>query len=458
MKVIFCGPPHSGKSVLIANLKRRLPDDSQRVFRACPDGENDLSNETGLFEGETRTKGEFSEEFINRFCRAIDNNKDSKIVLVDLGGKMSPENEEIMKHCDSFVVLASVAAKPEEGMIAWQRFANSIVKDGTENEHLECLALLDSELEATEEIYEGNEGQNKGEILKGKATGLARKTFIKESQLLDKLAAKIIKESGYELEDSKNLTLENLSGLALAESVGCLKLEKIEDVDVPKAFWNYEAISKVYEKISSLVEENQDSNVSVKINAIRPAFILCATTKALVDKGITNISTMDSELNEYVPIRRLEKKEGLRAADGIKYHVIESENAIFMDLDIEGQDYTIEEYANCVLPKIDANKPLYISGRIPNWLMASVVSSYDSSKISVLQPPKGFICTFSHDKEDIGKLEVNVPGINHVSFFNDKKVAKENKEELIFSNEDYVIDKNDKNDEEIGGRNGEESI
>ena len=44
MKIVFCGPPHSGKSVFIANLIDKLPSDGYTIIRACPDGEGTWSN------------------------------------------------------------------------------------------------------------------------------------------------------------------------------------------------------------------------------------------------------------------------------------------------------------------------------------------------------------------------------------------------------------------------------
>ena len=44
MKIIVCGPPHSGKTVFIANLIDKMPTDAYTVIRACPDGEGTWSN------------------------------------------------------------------------------------------------------------------------------------------------------------------------------------------------------------------------------------------------------------------------------------------------------------------------------------------------------------------------------------------------------------------------------
>lgn len=52
MKIVFCGPSHSGKSVLIANLIKKLPSDGYTIVRACPDGEGVWSNNAN--QAETR--------------------------------------------------------------------------------------------------------------------------------------------------------------------------------------------------------------------------------------------------------------------------------------------------------------------------------------------------------------------------------------------------------------------
>ena len=67
MKIIFCGPPHSGKSVFIANLIDKLPSDAYTIIRACPDGEgtwsnNQNQNETSI----VRKKGKFTKSFIDK--------------------------------------------------------------------------------------------------------------------------------------------------------------------------------------------------------------------------------------------------------------------------------------------------------------------------------------------------------------------------------------------------------
>ena len=86
MRVVLCGPPHSGKSVLISNIINKLPSNSYEVVRATPDGEGIWSNnenqkETSL----VRKKMKFTDEFVNNICEDIDKRRND-IILVDVGG------------------------------------------------------------------------------------------------------------------------------------------------------------------------------------------------------------------------------------------------------------------------------------------------------------------------------------------------------------------------------------
>ena len=431
MTIVFGGPPQSGKSVLIANLRKRLPDDCARVIRACPDGEGDWSNESGNFNADVRIKGAFTPEFVERKCCAIKNNRNQKIVIVDVGGIISEENEKFFKLCDGYVTLCRSEEETEE----WSNFADSIINYKGKN--LFRLGRIFSDLYGHESIEDSGVETN---TIIGTLAGLDRKAFLRESPLLDRIAARIIKKSGYSIDDSRHLELHNLSGLALAHNIGCQKTEIIEDVEIPKAFWSYDSIDKVYDVLTELVNESDGKVKEVNIDAVRPAFVLCACTKALLNSGMETITTMDLENNLFVPIRRIEKIDGIAEADGLDYHVIEAEKGIFFDVDIKGQNYSLEEYANCVLPKLNTNKPLFISGRVPNWLMASIATSYDSPSVSVLQPPKGFICTYSKNKKELGTLKESIHGIDLDKYFADKKEAIKTGKIFEFSNKNYLTD------------------
>ena len=135
------GPPHSGKSVFIAALYRQLLKQSNRVFlqRACPDGEGMWSSEADpTIVQSIRKKGQFSEEFVLGTLRAVEQlgqNPRFSIVLLDLGGKRTAENAEILQRSDFLILLSS---EPRE-VVQWQEFAQS--------EHCETIAVLESRLQ-----------------------------------------------------------------------------------------------------------------------------------------------------------------------------------------------------------------------------------------------------------------------------------------------------------------------
>ena len=134
------GPPHSGKSIFLSELYRQLLARSSRVFRqgVCLDGEGMWSNESdpSLVQS-IRRKGHFSKEFVTKTLSTIDalgRNPHFSIVLLDLGGKLTAENAEILQRTHFLVLLSSlVSAIPQ-----WQAFAAAA--------GCETLAILESQL------------------------------------------------------------------------------------------------------------------------------------------------------------------------------------------------------------------------------------------------------------------------------------------------------------------------
>lgn len=402
MKVVFCGPPHSGKSVFVINLLNRLPTDAYTIIRACPDGEGNWSNNKNQKETSiVRQKGQFSEKFVEDVCKRIDNQQ-NKIVLVDTGGLISKENEEIFKHCDSFVVLSNDKEQKEN----WIKFGQSL--------GLKCIASIDTSLDGKEEIY------SRSPYLQGKMVGLTRGKEIKNSPIMDDLSSYIIEKSKYngQIYRKENIIDDTELGFELGYGKHTLTENK---TPTNKIEWDGDAVPKIYNYVKQKVNENQ----SIKINGVRANFILCAICKALKERGIKDIQTFDASTGSYIQIKDIPKKKVVKNSEGLKYYILENKENVFMDIDITKGKYSLNDYNQCILPQIDEKKNLYLSGKIPLWLLASISNSYDTNKIYTFQPGTGFTCISSSNKKDLGQVVDCVDGIDINQYFKDKKIKKD---------------------------------
>ena len=139
MVVAIGGPPHSGKTVFLAELYRQLlarRPSGAFLQRACPDGEGMWSAESDpALVAEIRRKGSFSQEFMLFTLKGIENlGRRFPILLLDLGGRKTAENAEILRRSTHILVLSS---KEEEDEL-WAKFAG--------DEGCETLAFLRSRL------------------------------------------------------------------------------------------------------------------------------------------------------------------------------------------------------------------------------------------------------------------------------------------------------------------------
>lgn len=104
--VLVGGPPHSGKSVLIYSLSQalRARGVEHYALRACPDGEGDWSNEAPAeLVREIRIKGPWTPQWVERISRDI--RRRHLPLLVDVGGRPTPEQAQMFAHCTHAVLL-----------------------------------------------------------------------------------------------------------------------------------------------------------------------------------------------------------------------------------------------------------------------------------------------------------------------------------------------------------------
>ncbi|WP_339381137.1 CRISPR-associated protein Csx3 [Brasilonema sp. UFV-L1] len=148
IKVVLCGPPQSGKSCLRDGLKRAilltLGAPYPYVITACPDGEGSWhqqayeNNEAIAKDCKRNNKTDVTPEFAQEAAKWV-KSANQLINIVDVGGKISPENETIMQPASHAVILAGDTTKFAE----WEGFCQNL--------NLKIVAKIHSQLHATQD-------------------------------------------------------------------------------------------------------------------------------------------------------------------------------------------------------------------------------------------------------------------------------------------------------------------
>ncbi len=141
--ILFGGPPHAGKSVLIYSLSQALRkcNIDHYAIRANPDGEGDWSQEIAKNEFDViRHKSDWTPEFVQSICRDLEGRQ--LPFLVDIGGRPEEWQKCILNQCTHSVLLLH---PDEEHTI---QFWHQLV----ESSSLVPLAVLYSKLEGNSTI------------------------------------------------------------------------------------------------------------------------------------------------------------------------------------------------------------------------------------------------------------------------------------------------------------------
>lgn len=341
-RVIVCGPPHSGKSVFLANLMRLLPPDSFYLAFAAPDGEWHWSNfgDQDLVQV-VRQKGKFSEDFVSWMVDAIRFNE-QPLVLVDTGGVMSPENARIFSACDGCVILSSDCEK----ISAWRDFAA--------HNNVQVLAELDSVLHGTCELYP-DQGDN---IVRGRISGLERGQTVQSPTLnavVDRLREII--RSNADMTEGEMLC--NVNGATL---VGRLD-----------------------------VADKNDPFLGVRPQHLRPALRLTAAVAKLEIVRIWNVraailaSAYAARLSGAIELYDVSKgyiripevtPQGAGNGSGVAWEVLDLPEYTLVKFK-PTCFITAEMLQSVVPPSINTNKPVVLAhDGPPMWLDATIVRSY----------------------------------------------------------------------------------
>ena len=162
MKVVLCGPSHSGKSCLRFGLKEAIKTipgaPYPYVIMACPDGEGSWFHETASENLALATtlkaacKGEFTEERAQIIAEWI-KNCSIPLTLIDIGGIPDAKNEQICASASHAVLLAG----DRDRLVEWRAFCNKLGLQIVAELYSDYSGVSDGSLMLScDEVYRGS--------------------------------------------------------------------------------------------------------------------------------------------------------------------------------------------------------------------------------------------------------------------------------------------------------------
>lgn len=145
IKVVLCGPPHSGKSCLREGLKTAILGIANApypyVITACPDGEGAHFSQTHQRDNQyaREIKENYKAPFTANFAQVRAGwvrDANNCLNIIDVGGKISEENRAIFQHATHAIILAGEPNKIPQ----WQEFCASV--------GLPVIAIIHSDYDA----------------------------------------------------------------------------------------------------------------------------------------------------------------------------------------------------------------------------------------------------------------------------------------------------------------------
>lgn len=421
MKIVICGSPHSGKTVFSTSLYKACPESYTYMIRGCPDGEGVFSNnpDQNYLIKEVRRKGNLTPEFAEDIKDQIEK-ETAPIVLIDVGGKISPENETIFSACNYAIILDSKDDKMDE----WREFCK--------DKGVIILAEIKSILDKNK-----NESEIYGESpIKANMFNLERGTEKRNDILIKKLVSSISEpliEKGMEERGRKLLSSDNVLNMRnVAKTFNMIN--NAGNID-----WKKDCANELYYYVKGFCDDRK----VLKLFESRANWVTGLACEAAENAGVEDISLYDARQNRYIKTKSLEIDSKLKgdSIEGIeRYEIIkdkmylyqtQSKDEIILHFELNPDRKMEEEDLEYIkLPPIDDSKKLYISGRLPLWIFASVSRSYQNSEKSTLQPGVGYIQFSSSRSRKLGDTIKQLDNIDIEKFFNIVKCDVDSKKQV----------------------------
>jgi len=190
IRVVLCGSANSGKSCLREGLKQALLGLQSNIYpyviTGQPDGDGCFTFETYRYDPiyaselkqtlKAQSTG-FTPQFVHLVASWV-RNAGLTLTLVDVGGKISPENRIIMSEATHAIILS----RSQEQIDEWRSFCKSL-----KPRELEVIAELYSNLEGEADRFEQTD-----DLLTGEICGIERGVDLSERPIVKAIASKLV--------------------------------------------------------------------------------------------------------------------------------------------------------------------------------------------------------------------------------------------------------------------------
>lgn len=394
-KVVVAGPPHSGKSVFLGGLTKCLPRDTYSLFRACPDGEGSWTWRTP--DGaKYRRKGTFTRETVDWYVKCLSTANLAPLTLVDIGGRITEENRCIL--CDGKVNAAIILAGDMNAVPAWRAFMESCgvsVKAEIHSDYHGQTDRVDTMPMVVHYLERGVDVSSRPTIQKTAA------------MLLDMVASRVSPDltagSGRK-EGSMMMGLDNILKIsALAAELGKAAGERT----LP----NGRVVSQITWEGADLVSvarllHNKSAHMPecVDIDGAAPAWLVAALTHEVHPRSV-RLNSPDG----YVPVG-CARPAGSGAGVNLEFKVSSREDG-WVTVLAQQADPSIPldpaDLGKMAPPALPMGAKVILSGRMPNWAMASLAMAYHgmAKAVALFQPGTGSTVAWTHSAEvELGSI------------------------------------------------------
>lgn len=362
-KIAIGGPPHSGKTVLIAVLRNLLPRDKFVIVEGAPDGEgitgwaHEADQELARA---VRRKGKFLEEYVGWVVDSV-RNSTMPITLVDLGGmllaedgsfsptgqRLTPQNEHILRECDGIIIIAN----PHYAEVASRWLAEG------ERLGVKPIALLESVLTgADDEVFERNIP------LRARITKLERENPPVGSATARALADLLIALAGEGEPEADGSEAADVNFPRLAEGLNLPFRNGGPDRD-----WFPGIIPQLVAFVATVTADREAVNLWGNCPTGFPYHALACGLAA-------RVRYYDPKVGSYVPLPDVEPQG--QGSQVLNWRIEDRDDYSLVEFIIPRQIFDVAKLPLVIPPAVPHGKGVVLSGKGPWWLTGTIARSY----------------------------------------------------------------------------------